>query len=129
MVNRIDIGLKERRAFLGMMALYFVFLGVLRNESGIIQSYGTDILFIPMLMVSIKIVRWLFDLSFPLGKKEVLFSVLYAAAVFEWILPALSENYVGDPFDVLAYFLGGTFYVVFISSKNKYSNQTNNATK
>jgi len=129
MVNRINIGVKERRAFLAMMALYFVFLGVVGNDSVLIESYGTDILFIPMLMISIKIVRWIFDLSFPVGKKEVLFSVLYAAAVFEWILPALSENYVADPFDVLAYFLGGTIYVLFISSKNTYSNQTNNATK
>lgn len=70
-------------------------------------------------MGAIKIVRWLFGLSFPIGKKEVYFSVLYAAVVFEWILPYFSDRYFADPFDVLAYFLGGAIYVLFISSEDE----------
>ena len=117
MADRIDIGLRERIFFITFV---FAYLSLRLLESGglgieFTDGHFSDLFFIPLLMTSVKIYRWLFNLSFRMGKKEVLIAVVYSVIVFELLLPTISESYVRDFFDVLAYFLGGVFYINFIS--------------
>lgn len=51
-----------------------------------------------------------------------LFLVIYLSIVFEGILPKLSPRYTADPFDVIAYTLGGLTYIFLIKSAHKKMN-------
>ncbi len=81
----------------------------------LVHFYGGDILFIPILMTSVKIVKWLFILSFTVNKIQVAIAVVYSSFVFEWILPNGGTNFVSDPFDIAAYTFGALLYVLIIS--------------
>jgi hypothetical protein len=80
-----------------------------------LHFYGGDILFVPILMTSVKIVKWLFDFSFRVNKIEVAIAVVYSSVVFEWLLPNEGTNFVSDPFDIVAYAFGALLYVFYIS--------------
>lgn len=81
--------------------------------------YGKDFITVPILVVSVKIVRDIFDLNFSIGKKEVIIAVLYLSIVFEWILPKFSMNFVSDIGDIVAYSLGGILYYMLFTPKSK----------
>ncbi|MEM9052577.1 MAG: hypothetical protein AAGC47_11030 [Bacteroidota bacterium] len=117
MADRIDIGLRERIFFITFVFAYLLLRLLESGRLGIEFTDGhlSDLFFIPLLMTSVKTFRWLFNLSFSLGKKEVLIAVVYSVIVFEWLLPTVSESYVRDFLDVLAYILGGVFYITFVS--------------
>lgn len=117
MAHRSDIRIKERKVFLLLIFLYLVFRWFRANEMGpeVMHSYGADLLFVPILMTSMKIVRFIFNFSFAIGKKEVAIAVLYSAIVFEWLLPKQGTNFVSDPFDILSYSVGALVYVLVIA--------------
>jgi hypothetical protein len=117
MAHRTNIGIKERRFFLLMIFLYLVIRWMRSVHFGpeFLHFYGGDILFVPILMTSVKIVKWLFNFSFGVNKIEVAIAVVYSSIVFEWLLPNEGTNFVGDPFDILAYTFGALFYVLIIS--------------
>lgn len=79
------------------------------------HSYGGDVLFIPILMTSIKIVRQLFNFSFPVDKMQVAVAVVYSSVVFEWLLPNEGTNFVSDSLDIACYVLGALLYIFVIS--------------
>ena len=118
MAHRFDIGVKERRLFLLMVWFYLSFrlMNSLLIGPELIRFYGSDFLFIPILMTSIKIIRSLFQFSFDVNTKEVVIAVVYASVVFEWLLPKQGTNFVSDLYDILAYCLGAIFYLTFVQS-------------
>jgi|GEM_PF-2432914 len=117
MAHRTDIGIRERRIFLLMIFLYLSIRWIRAIHVGpaFLHFYGGDILFVPILMTSVKIVKWLFNFSFRVNKIEVATAVVYSSVVFEWLLPNGGTNFVGDPFDIAAYAFGALVYVLFIS--------------
>ncbi|MGB6037232.1 MAG: hypothetical protein WBG42_13245 [Cryomorphaceae bacterium] len=84
-----------------------------------LHFYGGDILFVPILMTSVKIVKWLFNFSFRVDKIEVAIAVVYSSIVFEWLLPNEGTNFVSDPFDIVAYTIGALLYVFLISKDSR----------
>ncbi len=52
-----------------------------------------------------------------------LFLVVYLSVVFEGILPLYSDQYTADPFDVVAYALGGVFYTTWINGMQRATPQ------
>ncbi|HKL40633.1 MAG TPA: hypothetical protein VJ894_08140 [Cryomorphaceae bacterium] len=100
-----------------MIFLYLAIRYVRSISAGpeFMHSYGGDVLFIPILMTSIKIVRQLFNFSFTVDKMQVAIAVVYSSAVFEWLLPNEGTNFVSDPLDIAAYTLGALLYIFVIS--------------
>lgn len=117
MAHRSDIGIRERRFFLVMIFLYLTIRWIRAIHFGpeALHFYGGDILFIPILMTSVKIVKSLFNFSFAINKKEVAIAVVYSSIMFEWLLPNEGTNFVSDPFDILAYTIGALIYVFIIA--------------
>jgi hypothetical protein len=126
MAHRFDIGMKECRLFLFLVFFYFAFrlMNSLEVSPEIIRSYGCDLLFIPILMTSLKIVRSLFQFSFSVSTKEVVIALVYTSMVFEWLLPDEGTNFVGDPFDIAAYATGAVFYLIYIKPENNQNRKT-----
>jgi len=86
----------------------------------LLHFYGGDLLFIPILMTSTKIAKWLFKFPFEVNKVQVVIAFIYASVTFEWLLPIAGTNFVSDPFDILAYAMGALIYVYIIAKgKNK----------
>ncbi len=46
----------------------------------------------------------------PLSTGEMIGSIIVFSLIFEWIFPALSEDFTGDIIDIAAYFVGGLLY-------------------
>jgi hypothetical protein len=116
MADSTYIGLREGRVYLALMAIYMLIYVTRDNGFGIdfINYYGNDLLFIPILMSSIKIAVRIFNIPIDIGKKEVLIAVIYTSVVFEWVLPSIGTNFVSDPIDVMAYTIGGLSYYLVI---------------
>jgi len=89
----------------------------------VLHSYGGDLLFIPILMTSIKIVNRLFNFSYRIGKMEVAIAVVYSSVVFEWLLPNEGTNFVSDVLDIVAYIFGALLYMFIISKEAPILNQ------
>lgn len=78
-----------------------------------LNNYLTDFLFVPVIAhLSVNFTRrfilrnnaYRYPLAYPL------FMALYAAIVFEYVMPLFSAVYTRDWGDVVAYFLGSLFY-------------------
>lgn len=73
-----------------------------------INSYGTDLLFMPLLFLFshwlTRIIKRIPDLKFSIGMLFVVF--IYISFIFEIYLPQTSKVYVQDDIDVAMYFLG-----------------------
>jgi len=100
---------------LGLMAWLSVF--ILRKIGIIIpyvNDYFTDIITLPMYCY---LIEWLITQVFMLSWKpslQFLFtSFLYISLLFEVCCPMISDLFVGDFYDIFAYFLGGIVYYVF----------------
>jgi len=131
MAHRTDIGIKERRMFLLLIFLYLAIRWARSISFGpeFLHFYGGDLLFIPILMTSVKIVRQLFNFSFAIDKMQVAIAVVYSSVVFEWLLPNEGTNFVGDPLDIAAYTLGALLYVFVISNNKLDQTQRNKPLK
>ncbi|MCZ4409211.1 hypothetical protein O3Q51_10340 [Cryomorphaceae bacterium 1068] len=131
MAHSTDIGIRERRFFLLMIFLYLAIRWIRAIHFGpeFLHFYGGDILFVPILMTSVKIVKWLFNFSFNVNKLEVAIAVVYSCVVFEWLLPNEGTNFVSDPLDIAAYIFGALLYVFFISKGSGDQVQDNKRVK
>lgn len=82
----------------------------------VINDHFTDCITIPMYCYLIEyIMNSLFKFHWKPDFKFVLTSVIYLSFLFEVLCPKLSPLFIGDIFDVLAYFAGGILYYVFKS--------------
>jgi hypothetical protein len=105
--------------FLLALGLYLVnrFLLPLLNLTQYQVPYLNDVLALPVVLT---VALWLQQKLFPrscrhrLNGGQVIFAVVYVAVFFEGILPALSDRFTRDYWDVGAYVLGGIlFYFLF----------------
>jgi prepilin signal peptidase PulO-like enzyme (type II secretory pathway) len=110
--------------FLVAIALYLVnrFLLPLLNLTDYQIPYLNDLLCLPVVLT---ITLWLQQKLFPrtarsrLNRAQVIFAVVYFAIFFEGILPAFSERYTRDYWDILAYAAGGLLFYFFFNPKPK----------
>ena len=105
--------------FLLALGLYLVnrYLLDLLGFSDYKVLYLNDMLCLPIVLT---VALWLQQKIFPrsarsrLNVAQVVFTVIYFAVFFEGILPAFSERFTRDYWDILAYAVGGViFYFVF----------------
>lgn len=121
LVDRTHLGLGESIFFLMSVAIYFIILLLQEFEIGFswLRFHLKDLLFIPLVLTSIRITGALFRLPLPLGKKEVIIAVLYAIVVFEVLLPhSKGTESAIDVLDVLAYALGGLLWSLIFLNRN-----------
>lgn len=84
--------------------------------------YLNDILALPVVLT---VTLWLQQKLFPrscrlrLNAAQVVFAVIYFAVFFEGILPALSDRYTRDYWDMLAYAVGGIIYYFLLNPHPK----------
>ncbi len=106
---------------LACSALYLLMHFLQSNALGpeLLRYYFKDILLVPMLLFSIRIVASLFQLQVQVGNKEIFIAFLYCALAFEVIVPRISENRSFDWFDILAYGLGAIAYLGFYKKTEK----------
>ena len=84
--------------------------------------YLNDILCLPIVLT---LALWLQQKLFPhsarprLNIEQVIFTVCYFAVFFEGILPAFSDRYTRDYWDIAAYAVGGVLYYFLFNPKPK----------
>lgn len=104
--------------FLFMMAGYSLIRLARYNHFPIpemLNSYTTDVLCIPLVLSATLLLARLIKRNHELKIHSLLILLicLEFSCVFEWILPAKSPIYTGDPLDVVMYFFGGgIFYLI-----------------
>lgn len=82
--------------------------------------YLNDVLCLPVVL---PVAWWLQQKLFPqsarprLNGAQVFFTWLYFSIFFEGILPAYSEKFTRDYWDILAYAIGAIFYYLFLNPK------------
>jgi len=130
MADRTHIGLNERLFFLTSMAAYFLLLSFQEFEIGYewMRYYAKDLLFVPLLLTAIKISMNLLGTSVVMDTKKVVIAVIYAAVVFEFIVP-LSRGMVFevDLVDILAYAMGGILWSLFFLRGEQSASDVNEA--
>lgn len=72
----------------------------------LMRFYGKDVLLVPMLAAGIAISTSLAGFSTCITLRNLLLTGVYAAMVFEVILPAIGNQYQTDRYDLAAYALG-----------------------
>ncbi|WP_345992214.1 hypothetical protein AAEU33_09235 [Chryseobacterium sp. Chry.R1] len=113
---------KYRISVLFLCGLFIWSAIIIFRKNGIIipwfNDYFTDLITVPMYgyliqygMNKILGFRWQPDLKF------IISSVIYLSLLFEWFCPLVSDHFVGDFFDVLAYSIGGIGYYLFQHKK------------
>ncbi|MCT4581561.1 MAG: hypothetical protein N4A35_09105 [Flavobacteriales bacterium] len=78
----------------------------------LLNSYGTDLLFMPLLL---SFALWMTrlikrDHALTLTLPMLLVTFLFVSFIFEYYLPARSSIYTADKIDVVMYFLGGIIF-------------------
>lgn len=116
--------------FLLTYILLWCFARFLRwNESTIplINNWLTDFLFVPVVAhLSVSFTRYVV-LKNPLYTYPFAYLLLmvgYVSLVFEYVLPRYSEKATGDPYDVIAYFLGSLFYYYVHGKQRKVEDKS-----
>lgn len=80
--------------------------------------YFNDLLCLPVIAgFSLIGLRLIFKSYQRLSGGQVIFIVVYVTLVFEFLLPAFSLKYTGDPWDVLVYQAGGAAYYFLINPR------------
>ena len=83
-----------------------------------IQSYLNDLL-APSLLLTLTsvLLSLIYRVLYVFSKAQMFFFFLYLSFVFELLLPYLSDAYIADKYDVLAYALGTLLFHLFINRK------------
>ena len=106
--------------FVLALGLYLInrFVLTLLGLSQYRVPYLNDALCLPVVLT---VALWLQQKLFPgscrrrLNAAQVIFTVIYFAVFFEGILPALSNRYTRDYWDIMAYAAGGAVYYFLIN--------------
>ncbi|MGD1843867.1 MAG: hypothetical protein ACFB10_00560 [Salibacteraceae bacterium] len=86
-----------------------------------VHAYLDDIVALPItLTIALWVQRtWVFrNPGYVLNWKHIAFTVIYFGLVFEWLLPKWSTVHHADPFDLIAYSVGGVLFSFFGQEKN-----------
>ena len=101
-----------------VLAVCFIITWVDRNSSfnlpSLLQSYFADLFCIPMILfIALSIVRSVKrNPRFRFSILQVLFAFLWISVLCEWIIPALSQRYIADGWDVVMYAIGSLYVLL-----------------
>ncbi|KAA3611375.1 MAG: hypothetical protein DWQ05_20610 [Calditrichaeota bacterium] len=114
--------LLKNKIVLGCLTLFGLFhlFEFLFFKTIFLSSYLDDFLCLPLLLAGILYVQQRFvfkEQTYYLPIKQVIFSVLFIALVFEGILPWISQNHTRDLFDIIAYAGGAVLFHFFINRR------------
>ena len=85
---------------------------IVLGMSDLIRWYFTDLLAVPSLLALFNLI-WSALARRPVsGFAEIAIITLVCSIIWEVIAPSIVESSIGDPFDVLAYFIGAVGYYV-----------------
>lgn len=81
----------------------------------LINSYATDLIFLPMLLMFVLWLTRIVKRNPTLGLSNIMIFVVfvYVSVVFEYFLPLQNKIYTADWLDVLMYGLGSIFFYFF----------------
>lgn len=83
---------------------------IVSGMSDLIRWYFTDLLAVPSLLALFNLI-WSALARRPVsGFAEIAYIALVCSIIWEVIAPLIVESSIGDPFDVLAYFIGALGY-------------------
>lgn len=78
-----------------------------------ISDYLADFLTLPVVLsLSLAVIRKVNPIhrEFQFSWHHVLVGVVFFGFMFEWLFPRLTDRFTADPWDLLAYSLGGLLY-------------------
>jgi hypothetical protein len=81
-----------------------------------LSDYLADLLCLPIVLSSIHFLMSgmrAVPKGFELSLAMIIAAIIAFSVVFEFVLPKINEKYTADPFDILAYFLGGINYYYY----------------
>ena len=79
----------------------------------LVSDYAADLLAVPVVL---SIALWAIRISRPdrrdyhLKLWMIVFTVVLYAFLFEWAFPRMTDRFTADPWDALAYAIGGGFF-------------------
>lgn len=79
----------------------------------LLNNWLTDLVFVPVIIhISSVTGSFLFNNRIPHGYPlyQIWFMSAIVSLLFEWLMPHYTDYNIGDPYDVVAYFIGGLFY-------------------
>jgi hypothetical protein len=99
---------REGYLIIFLLALYFGVLQLRENQAGpeIIRFHLSNLIFIPLLLLSVSVMSQFVGRALRLHTKEAFIAVLYSSLVFE-----VQFNFGIDFADVLCYMLGAFLYL------------------
>ena len=110
--------MKRKHALIFIAAIVYLLQLIFKRNNfylpPLLNNYLADFLCLPLLLsialfMLHKIKR---DATIFLSRKMILFTCFYISFVFEYLLPQYSQRYTSDPFDIIAYFMGGLIYYI-----------------
>ena len=109
-----------------LIAIYFIVFIThqiaekLGFNNSFIDSYLDDFLFLPLFLFTLElIISVLSQLKFELSIYQKVFTIILILTVVEALFPIISNRFIFDWFDFLAYGLGYIFYIGILNySKN-----------
>lgn len=81
-----------------------------------VHSYLDDLLVVPIMLGGILVFQQQITYRNPayvFSVGHVVVMVLMLSWYFEWYAPGRKDNHYGDPWDVLAYTIGGVFFYIY----------------
>jgi hypothetical protein len=117
-------GMNNLRLLLILVGVYIIHLFLKFSDISVptwMSSYLADLLCLPIMF---GLFTWLMrDVmkrsSFRLTALMIVFGVCYVSFAFEWLAPRWSSRYTADGWDVVCYFVGGIFYLLFHQWEHK----------
>lgn len=108
-------------AVLPLTACYFTLHYLQYTGAGpaVVRFYGKDVLLVPLLTFATAIAAELFGRPQKIGTKEIALTFAAVSVFFEGILPLLSDEVSGDPFDIAAYAAGAILTLWAVRSNKK----------
>jgi len=84
-------------------------------DNSFVINYLADILCLPILLIfsEIFIQKIQNNPFYKISKLQVFVVFVYISVIFEWILPSFSSKFTADSNDILAYAIGGIFFVIY----------------
>lgn len=101
---------------LSLMVFIYLVCFLLKSFSfpGILTSYVNDFLSLPIVLTLLLVILRKFknNSEYMLSYTMIFFAFLYQTTIFEFILPNISERYTYDVWDIVAYAVGGVFFLL-----------------
>ena len=106
---------------------WWVFVGIFLLHQLLQKGMGVDVPFAheyldPALSIPIMLGLWQVERRYLFGQThltllETAVGTIFLALIFEFLFPLLSDDFTADPWDYVAYSLGGLLFWLFVNRK------------